>query len=143
MQFTWYGVGQTQLTLLGFFVMVVLGGIYEILSNTTGLELPFPKLGKAHFYLAMLGVLLYAVPLLIGGVEQGIRLQNPAVPFADANTAALLWLRISSTGQLLLILGSLLLALNIFVMTIKWKIALGKSLFAAVTAPLPVTEVKA
>ena len=142
-QFTWYGVGQTQLTLLGFFVMVVLGGIYEILANTTGLELPFPKLAKAHCYLAMLGVLLYAVPLVIGGVEQGIRLQNPAVPFADANAAALLWLRISSTGQVLLILGSLLLALNIFVMTIKWKIALGKSLFAAVTAPLPVTEVKA
>lgn len=142
-QFTWYGVGQTQLTLLGFFVMVVLGGIYEILTSTSGLALPFPKLAKVHYYLAMPGVLLYALPLVIGGVEQGIRMQNPAIPFADANAAALFWLRISSTGQILLVLGSLLLVLNIFVMTIKWKIALAKSVWAAVTSPLPVTEVKA
>ena len=142
-QFTWYGVGQTQLTLLGFFVMVVLGGVYEILTSTSGLELPFPKLAKVHYYLAMLGVLLYAVPLVIGGVEQGLRFQNGAVPFADANAVALHFLRISSTGQILLILGSLLFALNIFVMTIKWKIALVKSVWAAVNAPLPVTEVKA
>jgi cytochrome c oxidase cbb3-type subunit 1 len=142
-QFTWVGVGQVQLQLLGFFSMIVLGAIYEILTRTSGLALPFPKLAKTHFYLAAAGVLLYAVPLVIGGVEQGMRLQNPSVPFAEANAAALVWLRISSTGQILLLLGSLLFALNIFVMTIKWKIALGKSVWAAVTAPLPVTEVKA
>ena len=49
---------------------------------------------------------------------------------------------ISTTGLLALLVGSLMLLLNVFVMTIKWKFGLGKALFAAVTAPLTTTEVK-
>jgi hypothetical protein len=70
-------------------------------------------------------------------------LQDANISLADVNTSALMFLRVSTTGQLLLLLGALLFALNIFVMTIQWKIALLKTAFAAITAPLPVSEVKA
>jgi membrane-bound ClpP family serine protease len=41
-------------------------------------------------------------------------------------------LRVSTTGLLFLLLGSLLFAANIFVMTFKWKLALIKSVIAAI-----------
>jgi hypothetical protein len=56
--------------------------------------------------------------------------------------ATLPFLRVSTTGQLLLLLGSLMFAANIFVMTFKWKLALLKTAFAAVIAPLETSEVK-
>jgi cbb3-type cytochrome oxidase subunit 1 len=87
-------------------------------------------------------VLLYVIPLIIGGVEQGMKLHHANVPFAEASAVALKFLRISTTGQLLILLGALCLLLNIFVMTIQWKIGLLKQLIAAVTAPLETTEVK-
>ncbi len=137
LEFTWFGFAQTQLQLLGFFALIIFGAAYEILPKIMGGALPFPKLAKLHFFLTAGGVLLFVIPLAIAGVEQGKALMNPAIAFADANGVTLKFLRISTTGQLLILLGALLFALNIFVMTMKWQLALVKSLIAAVKAPLP------
>jgi cytochrome c oxidase cbb3-type subunit 1 len=143
LEFTWFAPAQVQLQLLGFFAMIIFGAIYELLPRVMNASLPFPKFAKAHFFFSLLGVLLFVIPLAIAGVVQGLKLADPNVPLADANTAALMFLRVSTTGQALLLIGALLFALNIFVMTIQWKIALLKTAFAAITAPLPVSEVKA
>ncbi len=143
LEFTWFAPAQVQLQLLGFFAMVVFGAIYELLPGVMNQPLPFPKFAKAHFFVSIFGVALFVIPLAIAGVEQGIKLHNPDIALADANQSALMFLRISTTGQLFLLFGALLFAVNIFVMTIQWKIALLKAAFAAITAPLPVSEVKA
>lgn len=132
--FTWFGVAQSHLQILGFGTMVALGGIYYLMPRVMGFELPFPKLAKAHFWLSVLGVVLYIVPLAVAGVMQG-RTNFDL-------TAGKMWLQISTTGLLLLLLGSLLFAANIFAMTLKWKMALLKTGFKAVTAPLKTSEVK-
>jgi cytochrome c oxidase cbb3-type subunit 1 len=137
LEFTWFGFGVTQWQLLGFAGMILLGAIYHILPRMMDKELPQPKLATANFYLFALGVVFYVVPLLIGGVEQGLKLRDPSVAFAQASGATLLFLRISTTGQILLLLGSLCLLLNILVMTLQWKLGLAKTILAAVTAPLP------
>jgi cytochrome c oxidase cbb3-type subunit 1 len=141
LEFTWYGIAQTQLQLLGFFAMIMFGAAYEILPRVMDQPLPFPKLAKMNFYLAAVGVALFVIPLAIGGAEQGMKLRAGAA-FADANTAALKFLRVSTTGQLLILLGALCFALNLFVMTLQWKIALLKSLWTAITAPLETSEVQ-
>jgi len=84
----------------------------------------------------------WAGSLVVGGVEQGIKLKNPQAAFADSTNVALIFLRAGTTGLLLILLGSLLFAANIFAMTFKWKLALVKSLLAAVKAPLTIPEVK-
>jgi hypothetical protein len=71
-----------------------------------------------------------------------MKLGNPQTAFADSTAVALIFLRAGTTGLLFILLGSLLFAVNIFVMTIKWKLALLKSLLAAVKAPLTIPEVK-
>jgi cytochrome c oxidase cbb3-type subunit 1 len=142
LDFTWFGFGVTQWQLLGFAGMILCGAIYEILPRVMARDLPYPKLAKVNFFLFASGVLLYVIPLLIGGVEQGLKLRDPNVAFASASGVALLFLRVSTTGQLLLLLGSLCLLLNILVLTLQWKLGLLKTVIAAVKAPLENPSVK-
>jgi cytochrome c oxidase cbb3-type subunit I len=143
LEFTWFGFAQTQLQLFGFFALIIFGAVYEILPKATGIALPFPRLAKFHFFINAAGVLLFVIPLAIGGVEQGKALADSTIAFTDTNTLVLKFLRFAAVGQSLILIGALIFALNIFAMTIKWKFALVKSLLAAVKAPLPGTEVKA
>jgi cbb3-type cytochrome oxidase subunit 1 len=107
-----------------------------------GFGLPFPKFVRLQHWLFMLGVVLWAGSLAVGGVEQGMKLQNANTAFADSTTAALMFLRVGTTGLLLILLGSLLFAANIFVMTFKWKFALLKTVVAFIKSPLKIAEVK-
>lgn len=142
LDFTWFGFGVTQWQLLGFMGMILCGAIYEILPRVMDKELAFPKLAKLNFFVFAGGVLVYVVPLLVGGVEQGMKFRDPHAAFADAGAAALMFIRISTLGQALMLIGALCLLLNIFVMTIQWKLGLLKTVIAAVKAPLPTEEVK-
>ena len=54
--------------------------------------------------------------LVLGGLVQGWKLQDPNVAFAGSTKAALPFLRVSTLGLLSLLLANLLFALNIFVM---------------------------
>jgi cytochrome c oxidase cbb3-type subunit 1 len=141
-EFTWFGPAQAQLQILGFFAIVMCGAIYELLPRVMGFELPFPKFVRLQHWLFMLGIALWAGSLAIGGVEQGMKLHNSQTTFADSTNVALIFLRAGTTGLLLILLGSLLFAANIFAMTFKWKLALLKSAIAAIKAPLATGEVK-
>lgn len=136
--FTWFGFGITQWQLLGFMAMILCGSIYGILPRVMGAELPFPKLARASFYILAAGIILYVLPLVIGGIVQGLRLRDATVAFGDASAAALLFLRISTTGQLLLMAGALCLLANLFLLTVHWKFGLLRAGIAAVRAPLVV-----
>ena len=139
--FTWFGPAETQLRLYGFFAMTMFGAIYYLLPRVVGLEFPFPKLARAHFWLSLAGVALLVVPLAIGGVVQGLKWQNPnAIAFADTTKAMLPFLRVSTTGLLLMLLGNLLLFVNIMGLTLRWKLALLKQFIAFVKSPLAETS---
>jgi cytochrome c oxidase cbb3-type subunit 1 len=139
---TWFSFGISQWQLLGFMGMILCGAIYHILPLVMEKQLPFAKLVRLSFFLFAAGVLLYVLPLLIGGAVQGMKLGDPKIAFADVGAVALNFFRISTTGQLLILFGSLCLLLNILVMTIQWKLGLLKAVIAAVKAPLPNAEVK-
>ncbi|MGA2178927.1 MAG: cbb3-type cytochrome c oxidase subunit I [Verrucomicrobiota bacterium] len=135
-EFTWFGPAQTQLQLYGFFAMTMFGAIYYLLPRAVGFELPFPKLARAQFWISTAGVVLLVLPLAIGGVEQGMKLDNFNIAFMDATKAMLPFLRTSTIGLLLILLGNSLFALNLFAMTFVWEKSLVKKAFAVVTAPL-------
>jgi cytochrome c oxidase cbb3-type subunit 1 len=135
-EFTWFGPAQTQLQLYGFFAMTMFGAIYYLLPRVVGFEWPFPKLARVHFWISSLGVALLVLPLAIGGMEQGLKLNNPNIGFMEAMKATLPFLRVSTTGLMLLMFGNLLFALNLFGLAFVWEKALVKKIFGAVTAPL-------
>jgi cytochrome c oxidase cbb3-type subunit 1 len=140
---TWFGPAQTQLQLYGFFAMTMFGATYHLLPRVVGLEFPYPKLARAQFWISMFGVLLFVLPLAIGGVVQGMKLNDPGIAFLDATRATLVFFRFSTTGLLLILLGNLLFALNIFGLTLRWKLSLLKKAVALVKAPLETGEVEA
>jgi hypothetical protein len=80
--------------------------------------------------------------LAVGGIIQGWAALVPKNSSSDILQSSLPFLRVSTTGLLFLLLGSLLFAANIFAMTFKWKLALLKSAIAAIKAPLEASEVK-
>jgi cytochrome c oxidase cbb3-type subunit 1 len=135
-QFTWFGPAQTELRLYGFLAMTMFGAIYYLLPRVVDIEFPFPKLVRVHFWLSLAGIVLFVVPLAIGGVVQGLKLQNPDIAFAESTRSMLPFLRISTTGLLLIVLGNLLFFANIMGLTILWKLALAKKFIAFVKSPL-------
>jgi cytochrome c oxidase cbb3-type subunit 1 len=142
-QFTLFGAAQTQLQLYGFFTITMFGAIYYILPRAVGMEFAFPKLIRVQHWCAMLGIFIFVAPLIVGGMVQGIKLQNSHVAFADSTKAMLPFLRVSTMGLPFLLLANLLFALNIFVMIGAWKWSVGKTVFAFAISPLKKTEVKA
>jgi cytochrome c oxidase cbb3-type subunit 1 len=142
-QFTWFSTAQTQLQLYGFFAITMFGAMYYILPRAVGIEFAFPKLIRVQHWLAMLGIFIFVVSLAVGGVAQGLKLNDPGVAFADSTRMMLPFLRASTTGLLLILIANLIFALNVFAMITAWKWSVAKSVFAAVTAPLEKSEVKA
>jgi cytochrome c oxidase cbb3-type subunit 1 len=139
-QFTWFGPAETQLRLYGFFAMTIFGAIYHLLPRAVGREFPFPKLIPVHFWLSLAGIVLLVVPLAVGGVVQGLELQNPEIAFARSTQVMLPFLRVSTTGLLLILFGNLLFFTNVMGLTFLWKLALAKKFLAFVKSPMEETS---
>jgi cytochrome c oxidase cbb3-type subunit 1 len=135
-EFTWFGPAQVQWQILGFFAIVICGAIYDLLPRVMGFGLPFPKFVRLQHWLFMVGIILWAGSMAVGGVEQGMKLANLQTPFADSTAVALFFLRAGTMGLLFILFGSLLFAANIFAMTFKWKMALLKTVIAYIKSPL-------
>ena len=111
--FTWYVPAQTQLMLYGFFAMTIFGAIYYIVPRLLQAEFPKPNLVCGQFLLAVGGILFYAAPLAIGGIMQGLALDDPNQTFTQVMNSTLMFLRISSLGDVFMLLGHLVLLLNL------------------------------
>ena len=140
--FTWVTVAQTQLNTYGFFAMTMFGAIYFILPRVAGIEWPCAKSVRAHFWLAAFGIILVVVPLAVGGVLQGMKLANPQIAFVDLTKATLPFLRVSTTGELMLAAGHLLFVMNLTGMVVRLAKAKFIPAFAAATVEMKTAGVK-
>ena len=111
---TWFGVAQKELFHLGFFAMTVFGAIYYIVPRLLGLDSQAwcPRLLKAHFYLATIGILISYLALLVGGVGQGILLADPGHSFVQVMRSTLMPLRMSTLGDLMFLAATLVFLAN-------------------------------
>jgi cytochrome c oxidase cbb3-type subunit 1 len=140
---TLYHAGQTELLVAGFFGMVALGGIYHVLPKVADVKWPFAGFVRAHLWLATFGVLLISVAYLLGGVQQGAKLNHAGIDFAEVAKSTLMPIRMASLGELLWLLGSLLFAGNVFALVYQRARACIKPFVGEVTTIIPASEVKA
>lgn len=140
--FTWFTVAQSQLNTYGFFAMTLFGAIYYLVPRVAGLPWPSSRAVRAHFWCAAAGILLLAVPLAIGGVIQGLELNNPQIAFLDVTKATLPFLRASTIGDLLILVGHLLFAANFFGLALSYGRVHFEPLFAWLKSDLHTLEVK-
>jgi cytochrome c oxidase cbb3-type subunit 1 len=138
--FTWFAHGNTALRLYGFFAMTMFAAIYHILPRISGVEIPAGRI-KRHFWLAMPGALLLAIPLLIGGVKQGFKLAGASGDFLATTKAAAMMFRLSTLGELMIAVGALLFLLNILLLIVSYYRTIATKAYADATALQP-AEVK-
>jgi cytochrome c oxidase cbb3-type subunit 1 len=111
--FSYFPVAQVHWQLVGFFASVAFGAIYYIVPLVLNLEPVAAGKIRAQLLLLVSGVLFYGIALAIGGIAQGIQMNNPHVAFADVIKTTLPFLHISTIGSLLLVLAGILLVFNL------------------------------
>lgn len=139
--FTWFTHGHTMLRLYGFFAMTTFAAIYHILPRISGVAI-CPRRIKAHFWLAMPGsFFLLALPLLAGGIAQGLKLAKAGGNFAEVTKAAMMWFRLSTLGEAMIAIGALIFLANVLLLIVSYYRAIAKTAYLDATA-LRTAEVK-
>jgi cytochrome c oxidase cbb3-type subunit 1 len=139
---TWFGPALSWLQAYGFFALMMFGAAYYIAPRVIGIEFPWPKLVRLHFFLAVAGIVFVVVPLAVGGILEGRKLQAN-VPFLDVFKGNLMFLRLSTVGELFLAIGHLLLLSNLTGLFVRFYQSCFAEAMAEVTAPIQPAGVKA
>lgn len=79
--FTDFTVAHSHLTMYGIICFFLWAGIYAIVPRITGKEAPQITIG-AHFWLALIGLMFYTIPLMYGSTMKGL-LWMQGKPFID------------------------------------------------------------
>lgn len=114
--FTHATVAHAHLGVYGFVSFIMFGSVYFIMPRILRWEWPYPKLIRWHFWSAFIGLAIYFIILTIGGVLQGLEMQNPDISFSQivANTKPYLWAR--SVGGTLMTISHFIFGYHIYAM---------------------------
>lgn len=110
--FTHYTIAHAHLGVYAFFTMVMFGSMYYIVPRLTLREWPSARLIHIHFWAAAVGILLYVVPMSVGGVLQGLAMNNPDVPFLKTVALTKPYLVTRTFAGLLLTVGHVAFCAN-------------------------------
>ncbi len=80
--FTDFTVAHSHLTMYGIIAFFLWGFIYAIVPRLTGKEPPQVLVG-GHFWLALIGLMFYSIPLMLGGTLKGLMWMD-GKPFMDS-----------------------------------------------------------
>jgi cytochrome c oxidase cbb3-type subunit 1 len=133
---TWFTPARTHLYTYGFFAMVMFSAAYYIVPQLIGVEFPAPKLINAHLWLATIGILMIVLPLAIGGIVQGMMLQDPSNVFLKITKVSLMFIRLTIVGDILILLGHLAFAFNVIRLVRRFYQARAAAAYAAATAEI-------
>ena len=81
--FTDFTVAHSHITMYGIICFFIWAGIYAVVPRITGKEAPQITVG-AHFWLALIGLLFYAVPLMYGSTLKGLMWVDGQKPFIES-----------------------------------------------------------
>jgi cytochrome c oxidase cbb3-type subunit 1 len=133
---TWFGPAMSQLNFYGFFTMAMFGAVYIIMPRLFGIELPWPRLVRAHFWLSAAGVVLLVVPLAFAGIFEELKLADAQKPFTMVMHSTLAFLRVSTLGDLLLLIGHVFFLANLTGVVLGFYRARAVTAYAELTADL-------
>ncbi len=112
--FTNFTVGHSHLAMYGFITLVAWGAIYGLLPRLTGRE-PHPVLVGMHFWMALVGLVIYVLSISAAGVLQGISWVAEEAFIESVNAAELSWLW-RTVGGGLMVASHLVFAWNVWAM---------------------------
>lgn len=115
--FTDFTVAHSHLTMYGIICFFVWAGMYAVIPRITGKEAPQITVG-AHFWLALIGLMFYTVPLMIGSTLRG-QMWIAGKPFIESVVhMAPYWLWRAIGGSLMW-LSHIFFAYNLYKMIVR------------------------
>jgi cytochrome c oxidase cbb3-type subunit 1 len=111
--FTYAVVAKNNLLLHGFVGMTLFGCLYYIIPRLAQVNWPNENWIRVHLLCSIIGVALLFLGLGLGGVLQGLKLANPAVPFMTVVRGTVPFVGLSTLGVLLLLVGQLAFVANL------------------------------
>ncbi|MEO7308921.1 MAG: cbb3-type cytochrome c oxidase subunit I [Chitinophagaceae bacterium] len=115
--FTDFTVAHSHLGFYGIITFAIWGGSYAIVPRLTGKEPPQHLVG-VHFWLAFTGLLLYAIPLMLGGTLKGLMWME-GKPFIDSVVKMFDYWIWRAIGGSLMFISHLIYFYNFYKMTYK------------------------
>lgn len=115
--FTDFTVAHSHMTMYGIITFLLWGGIYALLPRLSGQEAPQSTVG-AHFWLALIGLLFYSIPLMYGGTMRGLAWMDN-VPFVETITMMMPYWLWRAIGGSLMWASHLFFAYNMYKMLQK------------------------
>lgn len=112
--FTDFTVAHSHLTMYGIISFFLWAGIYAVVPRLSGKEAPQITVG-AHFWLALIGLLFYTVPLMYGSTLRGISWMEGKPFIESVKLMAPYWLWRAIGGSLMW-LSHLFFAFNLYKM---------------------------
>lgn len=126
--FTDFTVAHSHITMYGIIAFMLWACIYTLVPRLTGKEAPQSLVG-AHFWMALIGLLFYTVPLMIGGTLKGIAWQE-GKPFIDTVVLMAPYWLWRAIGGSLMWASHLIFAYNLYTMIAgREEIDLKKAVF--------------
>ena len=136
--FTDFTVAHSHLTMYGIIAFMLWAAIYTLVPRLTGKE-PKQTWVGAHFWMALIGLLFYTIPLMIGGTLKGLAWQE-GKPFIDSVVLMAPYWLWRAIGGSLMWASHLIFAYNLYDMIAgKTEIDLQTTVFDELEK-LPVTE---
>ncbi len=117
--FTHYTVGHAHLGLYMFFTMMMFGAMYYIVPRLVNWEWPSSTMIKVHFWCAALGSGLMVGSLTVGGLIQGLALNDPKVPFMAIVSLVQPFLIFRSLSGTMIAVGHIVFAVLFIMMLLK------------------------
>ncbi|MEP6713373.1 MAG: cbb3-type cytochrome c oxidase subunit I [Ferruginibacter sp.] len=115
--FTDFTVAHSHLTMYGIICFFLWAGMYAIVPRLTGKEAPQITIG-AHFWMALIGLMFYTVPLMYGSTLKGMLLMQ-GKPFIDGVVLMAPYWLWRAIGGSLMWLSHLFFAYNMYKMLVK------------------------
>lgn len=126
--FTDFTVAHSHLTMYGIIAFMLWAAIYTLVPRLTGRE-PRQAWVGAHFWMALVGLLFYTIPLMIGGTLKGMYWQE-GKPFIDSVVQMAPYWLWRAIGGSLMWASHLIFAYNLYYMIAsKEEIDLKKMVF--------------
>jgi cytochrome c oxidase cbb3-type subunit I len=114
LHFTNFTVGHSHATMYGFIAFIIWGAAYGLVPQFTGRE-PNRTIVGVHFWLALVGVVIYVIALSVAGVLQGMTWVAGRSFIASIVAAEPLWLW-RTVGGLLMAGSHVTFAVNVWAM---------------------------
>jgi cytochrome c oxidase cbb3-type subunit 1 len=112
--FTNFTVGHSHLSMYGFVAFVIWGAAYGLLPRLTGSE-PNAILVGIHFWLALLGYIIYVISISTAGSLQGLSWVAGEAFIRSVEAAEPMWLW-RTAGGVLMVASHLVFAVNVWAM---------------------------